>query len=91
MKIDSPRTSRTPELIGYRSSMSPIANRYVPSLAGISGDNERQYSPQVEETRRTKKITIQETSEQRLPPTMKTSKTKNKIFLNLFFVNHNIT
>jgi hypothetical protein len=69
MKIDSPRTSRTPELGGYRSSMSPT-NRYVPSLGG---DNERQQSPRVEETRRTKKITIQETSEQRLPSTTKTS------------------
>ncbi|CAF1337506.1 unnamed protein product, partial [Adineta steineri] len=66
MKIDSPRTSRTPELGGYRSSMSPTHSRYVPSLAE---DNERQQSPRVEETRRTKKITIQETSEQRLPST----------------------
>jgi hypothetical protein len=74
MKIDSPRTSRTPELGGYRSSMSPTANRYVPSLD--TGDDERQQSPRVEETRRTKKITIQETSEQRLPTATKTSKTK---------------
>lgn len=71
MKIDSPRTSRTPELSGYRSSLSPTANRYVPSLASPYED-ERQRSPRIEETRRTKKITIQETSEQRLP-TMKTS------------------
>ncbi len=70
MKIESPRTSRTPELGGYRSSMSPTANRYVPSLGG---DDERQQSPRMEETRRTKKITIQETSEQRLPTTTKTS------------------
>ena len=72
MKIDSPRT-RTPELGGYRSSMSPSANRYVPSL-GAGTDDERQQSPRVEETRRTKKITIQETSEQRLPTATKTSK-----------------
>lgn len=72
MKIDSPRTSRTPELGGYRSSMSPSGVRYIPSLGG---DDERQQSPRIEETRRTKKITIQETSEQRLPPT-KTSKKK---------------
>jgi hypothetical protein len=70
MKIDSPRTSRTPELGGYRSSMSPTS-RYVPSL---STDDERQQSPRVEETRRTKKITIQETSEQRLPSATKISK-----------------
>lgn len=70
MKIDSPRTSRTPELGGYRSSMSPTANRFVPSLGG---DNERHQSPRVEETRQTKKITIQETSEQRLPYATKTS------------------
>jgi len=71
MKIDSPRTSQTPELGGYRSSMSPTTNRYIPSLAG---DNEQQQSSRVEETRRTKKITIQETSEQRLPQATKTSK-----------------
>lgn len=68
MRIESPRTSRTPELGGYRSSLSPTANRYVPSLGS---DYERQQSPRFEETRRTKKITIQETSEQRLPPTMR--------------------
>ena len=66
MKIESPRASRTPELVGYRSSLSPTANRYVPSLAGPTPD-EQQRAPRVEETRRTKKITIQETSEQRLP------------------------
>lgn len=70
MKIDSPRASRTPELGGYRSSLSPSASRYIPSL-GV--DDDRHRSPRVEETRRTKKITIQETSEQRLPIT-KTSK-----------------
>jgi hypothetical protein len=69
MKIDSPRTSQTPEIGGYRSSMSPT-NRYVPSLGS---DYERQQSPRVEETRRTKKITIQETSEQPLPYATKTS------------------
>ena len=73
MRIESPRTSRTPELGGYRSSMSPSASRYVPSL-GMTSDDERQRSARVEETRQTRKITIQETSEQRLPPTgMKTS------------------
>jgi hypothetical protein len=77
MKIESPRTSRTPELGGYRSSMSPTT-RYVPSLAGR--DDERQQSPRMEETRRTKKITIQETSEQRLPTATKTSQRK-KMFL----------
>ena len=72
MKIDSPRASRTPELSGYRSSLSPVPNRYVPSLAGTI-DDERQRSPRIEETRRTKKIMIQETSEQRIPTTLKTS------------------
>ncbi len=79
VKIDSPRTSRTPELGGYHSSLSPTASRYVPSLAG---DNERQQSPRVEETRRTKKITIQETSEQRLPSATKTSQ---NFILDFFF------
>lgn len=73
MKIDSPRASQTPELVGYRSSLSPTANRYVPSLAGPTPD-ERQRSPRIEETRRTKKITIQETSEQRLPTATRTSR-----------------
>ncbi|CAF3888048.1 unnamed protein product [Rotaria sp. Silwood2] len=72
IKIDSPRASRTPELGGYRSSLSPTAPRYIPSLGG---EDERRRSPRFEETRRTKKITIQETSEQRLPPTTKTSTT----------------
>lgn len=72
MRIESPRTSRTPELSGYRSSLSPVANRYVPSLAGQYED-ERQRSPRIEETRRTKKIMIQETSEQRFSPATRTS------------------
>jgi len=59
--------------------LSPTASRYVPSLAG---DNERQQSPRVEETRRTKKITIQETSEQRLPSATKTSQ---NFILDFFF------
>ncbi|CAF0816611.1 unnamed protein product, partial [Rotaria sordida] len=62
MKIDSPRASQTPELGGYRSSVSPTAPRYIPSL----GDDDRRRSPRFEETRRTKKITIHETSEQRV-------------------------
>ena len=82
MKIDSPRTSQTPELGGYRSSMSPTS-RYVPSLA--ARDDERQQSPRMEETRRTKKITIQETSEQRLPTATKTSQIKFPFFLFLIF------
>jgi hypothetical protein len=77
MKIDSPRTSQTPELGGYRSSASPTGTRYVPSLGG---DDERQQSPRMEETRRTKKITIQETSEQRLPQATKTSERLFSLF-----------
>jgi len=86
MKIDSPRTSRTPELGGYRSSMSPTITRYIPSLAG--NNEQQQQSPRVEETRRTKKITIQETSEQRLPQATKTSE-QNKSFFFVFLIKQN--
>lgn len=72
MKIDSPRASRTPELANYRSSLSPTASRYVPSLGTFTDEDQRR-SPRIEETRHVKKMSIQETSEQRLPPTTKTS------------------
>ncbi|CAF0822074.1 unnamed protein product, partial [Didymodactylos carnosus] len=70
MKIDSPRT-RTPDLGLTRSSLSPgghRVSRYVPSIS----DDDSRYPDRFEETKRTKKITIQETSEQRIPA-MKTS------------------
>ena len=59
MKLDSPR-----------SSSSPTAAHYVPSL---STDDERSKPSRVEETRRTKKITIHETSERHLPTATRTS------------------
>ncbi|CAF3702655.1 unnamed protein product, partial [Rotaria sordida] len=74
MKIDSPRASQTPELGGYRSSVSPTAPRYIPSL----GDDDRRRSPRFEETRRTKKITIHETSEQRVSSGPRPGTTKSR-------------